>query len=210
MWGATYIKTLPDCTPDISIHAPRVGGDSFGIFLTLLIKKFQSTPPVWGATQPRYFRKKNKRYFNPRPPCGGRQNRAPSIIYRILFQSTPPVWGATKGVRALMAAFKFQSTPPVWGATILRVKLGTTLAFQSTPPVWGATSEKGKGGKRNEYFNPRPPCGGRPDELAGLDGYAFISIHAPRVGGDAGTETPGKRTHLFQSTPPVWGATQSP
>ena len=35
---------------DISIHAPRVGGDALVTALVALYNKFQSTPPVWGAT----------------------------------------------------------------------------------------------------------------------------------------------------------------
>ena len=57
----------------ISIHAPRVGGDLDWMDRYLEEKKFQSTPPVWGATAQR------------RKQCG----------LRVKFQSTPPVWGAT-------------------------------------------------------------------------------------------------------------------
>ena len=35
------------------------------------------------------------------------------------------------------------------------------------------------------YFNPRPPRGGRHDELKANQRYLDISIHAPREGGDA-------------------------
>ena len=34
-----------------------------------------------------------------------------------------------------------------------------------------------------------------------------ISIHAPRVGGDGSLESQNRAGPLFQSTPPVWGAT---
>ena len=36
---------------DISIHAPRVGGDSQLMGLSPDALRFQSTPPVWGATR---------------------------------------------------------------------------------------------------------------------------------------------------------------
>ena len=59
---------------DISIHAPRVGGDPSQFSGSKRSKtKFQSTPPVWGAT------------------FGGVQRWHGLSI----FQSTPPVWGAT-------------------------------------------------------------------------------------------------------------------
>ena len=60
---------------DISIHAPRVGGD-----------------PV----KPDDFCSYGQ-HFNPRPPCGGRHNDRQDLAAGIIFQSTPPVWGATPG-----------------------------------------------------------------------------------------------------------------
>ena len=60
-----------DCE-DISIHAPRPGGD-------------QPIPPFIGFL----------RDFNPRPPPGGRPAVVRSILYAPIFQSTPPARGAT-------------------------------------------------------------------------------------------------------------------
>ena len=56
----------------ISIHAPREGGDAFR----------QCTPP-------------RKRYFNPRPPRGGRREQSTVALTSFKFQSTPPARGAT-------------------------------------------------------------------------------------------------------------------
>ena len=139
VWGATYAALQQRGLRSISIHAPRVGGDS---------------GPTHASA--------GSRYFNPRPPCGGRPERSFIRAGYDGFQSTPPVWGATSGL-------------------VGREAYGT---FQSTPPVWGATSGCCGAGSRPCYFNPRPPCGGR---LAvsgqGIHGL-LISIHAPRVGGD--------------------------
>ena len=56
--------------------------------------------------------------------------------------------------------------------------------FQSTHPVWGAT------------------------DFTSFDNERWaISIHAPRVGCDAGTMVKVDAVKLFQSTHPVWGAT---
>ena len=41
---------MPGLDYPISIHAPRVGGDVVQVAHTLDGWKFQSTPPVWGAT----------------------------------------------------------------------------------------------------------------------------------------------------------------
>ena len=79
------------------------------------------------------------------------------------------------------------------------------------------------------YFNPRSPCGERPEKVSDDKYIRKISIHAPRVGSDypgccstaatwisihaprVGSDIVYTRTFsfhfLFQSTLPVWGAT---
>ena len=169
----------------ISIHAPRVGGDL-------------PTNPSLSMT----------RYFNPRPPCGGRRRAwEPSHSYRD-FNPRPPCGGRHPSRSSSGCSWEFQSTPPVWGAT-KDPNIGRQLiTFQSTPPVWGATDAGSMSGTAQSDFNPRPPCGGRRWEPWIMRASVSISIHAPRVGGDpllvrAMMLTP----YSFQSTPPVWGAT---
>ena len=78
---------------------------------------FQSTRPVWGATQTR------------------QENDGTEP-----FQSTRPVWGATQVGRVLLDDSAFQSTRPVWGATVWSIcRRVLPPSFQSTRPVWGAT-----------------------------------------------------------------------
>ncbi len=56
-------------------------------------------------------------------------------------------------------------------------------------------------------FNPRPPCGGRPQlQFLGISAPT-ISIRAPRAGGDAKSVQYKKDFKKFQSAPPVRGAT---
>ena len=50
VWGATSVDFPDDISEDISIHAPRVGGDVAAMTCPGAIPLFQSTPPVWGAT----------------------------------------------------------------------------------------------------------------------------------------------------------------
>ena len=77
----------------ISIHAPRAGGDCFCRSITLGTARFQSTPPVRGATP-----------------------RKPIIHFFILFQSTPPVRGATNEARrGPRPAMDFNPRPPCGG-----------------------------------------------------------------------------------------------
>ena len=95
--------------------------------------------------------------------------------------------------------------------------------------MWGATITIVVFLRDSNYFNPRAPCGARPEFLFFADVVDIISIHAPRVGRDwtKCEDTPytrisihaprvgrdGKDVFLtreeaeFQSTRPVWGAT---
>ena len=157
--------------------------------------------------------------------------------WAIEFQSTLPAWGATvrtnidichsaisihaprvgsdfAGSTATGDTNLFQSTLPVWGATAFpTLTPGCNTLFQSTLPVWGATPEEPDTGRAESYFNPRSPCGERPntrtarrnnkrfqstlpvwgatDHSSGCIEHTFISIHAPRVGSDR------KRTPCF-------------
>ena len=61
---------------------------------------------------------------------------------------------------------------------------------------------------RQRGFNPRTPCGVR---LVGYFRYGIsvaVSIHAPRVGCDVRAHVRCLPPPAFQSTHPVWGATQ--
>ena len=58
------------------------------------------------------------------------------------------------------------------------------ITFQSTRPLWGATMLRTIFLGGSQYFNPRAPCGARPEKRA---------INAMSV--------------VFQSTRPLWGAT---
>ena len=185
VWGATADHAQTYSNIIISIHAPRVGSDLFGL-----------TFPD------------SQRDFNPRSPCGERPKGGRWRECCWIFQSTLPVWGATvhvhlvahprkgisihaprvgsddnlgiTGTTAKISihaprvgsdgddstvktySVKFQSTLPVWGATKAKVVDKVTAKFQSTLPVWGATSGQ--------------------ERL--VESEIRISIHAPRVGSD--------------------------
>ena len=79
----------------VSIHAPRVGCDVLTKLMSVMVKLFQFTHPVWGATKAKTF----KDLF-------------------LEFQFTHPVWGATAHELVHVALEEFQFTHPVWGATL--------------------------------------------------------------------------------------------
>ena len=81
-----------DC---ISIHAPRVGSDQLILFAPSRNTGFQSTLPVWGATDHATAVLGQRCDFNPRSPCGERRTHDTVGGCGTIFQSTLPVWGAT-------------------------------------------------------------------------------------------------------------------
>ena len=170
--------------------------------------RFQSTLPVWGATNqypdddpgqrisihaPRVgsdiynaFYARMRNYFNPRSPCGERQYWNAFLIPLRLFQSTLPVWGATSDFETEERVYKFQSTLPVWGATQFCTTANSAMAFQSTLPVWGATIMQQTALMRFGFQSTLPVWGATLQYNAVVH-LAFISIHAPRVGSDDGS-----------------------
>ena len=82
----------------------------------------------------------------------------------------------------------FQSTPPVWGATGRACSHALpTFRFQSTPPVWGATAEYRQRVTLIVISIHAPRVGGDAC-LIRRPHMSVISIHAPRVGGDLSSE----------------------
>ena len=124
--------------------------------------QFQSTLPVWGATQQVRGIGDIKKNFNPRSPCGERRTRGARCAVGAGFQSTLPVWGATRhDGRGVHPRPHFNPRSPCGERLVMAPVCAALSVFQSTLPVWGATLSR------------RHPV------AAGM-----ISIHAPRVGSD--------------------------
>ena len=125
----------------ISIHAPRVGSDPVLLAVRPIEWNFnprspcgerriswtgrptrplfQSTLPVWGATQSRIVVKPSSK----------------------IFQSTLPVWGATSPALGSYCAVVISiHAPRVGSDTVFPVAFAPMSRFQSTLPVWGATA----------------------------------------------------------------------
>ena len=192
---------------DISIHAPREGGDPGNRQISSVRVRFQSTPPARGATS---------------------YSSAVSTPYS-LFQSTPPARGATNGSVLFILGIDISiHAPREGGRRMPNGYSGICLKFQSTPPARGGDEKEVQRHAFRGYFNPRPPRGGRPPEGAVGVGQILnfnprpprggrlqyfkrscvktdISIHAPREGGDSYSSAVSTPYSLFQSTPPARG-----
>ena len=149
---------------NISIHAPRVGRDLTHFSQVVYDFLFQSTRPVWGATDLTGNFRRQVPDFNPRSPCGERHDGHSvwqSCAY-CRFQSTLPVWGATCENRGRDALPAISIHAPRVGSDGLHkcsnIGIGISIhaprvgsdalasrgatcgtIFQSTLPVWGAT-----------------------------------------------------------------------
>ena len=162
MWGATAVSSSLHIHAGISIHAPRVGSDCCPIF---------KTPQA--------------RNFNPRSPCGERQDSAVVLFCSAIFQSPNPGWGATAAACLVyVLCFLISIHAPRVGSDRRDTDLLRNLRdFNPRSPcgerhrlrilLWGG-----------DDFNPRSPCGER-QVSADADPYYAE----------------------FQSTLPVWGAT---
>ena len=146
----------------ISIHSLRVEGDSDirkrADGLCISIHSLRVEGDVVGRPSGSH-----SKYFNPLPPCGGRQHTGWRSAGRRKFQSTPSVWRETRDDR--------------W------IELSITISIHSLR-VEG-DHRMPHNASHTPYFNPLPPCGGRHPRIASSFCVSCISIHSLRVEGDA-------------------------
>ena len=139
-----------------------MGRATFDKYNNKITKKFQSTPSVGRATDAGRNTVRQRRYFNPRPPWGGRRLKCLICSLCALFQSTPSVGRATTwsftprtGISISIHALRGE------GDLIVIDKVAKTI-----------------------NFNPRPPWGGRRKITTATVILINISIHALRGEGD--------------------------
>ena len=216
----------------ISIHALRVEGDPGAAGGSASKRGFLSTPSGWRATCTYRRSFATVFYFYPRPPGGGRRDRAAYIgLLSNQFLSTPSGWRATGNYSGAASGYGFLSTPSGWRATRSISSLLSVKVFLSTPSGWRATTPRltaaaqardfyprPPGGGRlisgsqpppRRYFYPRPPGGGRLPRLIEKAPVIIISIHALRVEGDEQGDLNNGTESEFLSTPSGWRATKT-
>ena len=148
------------------------------------------------------------------------------------FQSTHPMRGATHELRHIHGRGRFQSTHPMRGATQSRAMAHKSMKISIHAPHAGCDWLDECVFTKTRYFNPRTPCGVRPDTdgfddvdtlfqsthpmrgatccQAYYDDSGKISIHAPHAGCDVNNVQHTNRFGKFQSTHPMRGATLMP
>ena len=195
--------------PGISIHAPRVGCDpaappdiqgwyDFNPRTPCGVRRprprkfpgpapFQSTHPVWGATLPveALYHGQGISIHAPRVGCDTAAGRRSTSWWR--FQSTHPVWGATASAVLTKYTLAISIHAPRVGCDRGHGARGADAGISIHAPRVGCDPwAPPQVAMPMQNFNPRTPCGVRPN---GLPSWC--------------------KWERFQSTHPVWGATIS-
>ena len=148
---------------NISIHAPREGGDDSG-----------DVQPIQGTD------------FNPRPPRGGRPQCLHHHFFRICISIHAPREGGDVTMYQLPPDIQPISihAPREGGDFLLCLSFLIFDIFQSTPPARGATPRRGCWYKWLTFQSTPPARGATGVDVSADDFQEVISIHAPREGGD--------------------------
>ena len=148
-------------------------------------------------------------HFNPRSPWGERREQEIIIRAALEFQSTLSVGRATKGAQhTVIGLVLFQSTPSARRATFpFYMKRACSMisihALREEGDQWQNPALTCL-----NYFNPRPPRGGRQVIVPRYFEDWTISIHALREEGDKYWCMESMPIWEFQSTPSARRATQ--
>ena len=178
-----YPDTLPSSSV-ISIHAPRAGGDGKKRWSSSHNLKFQSTPPVRGATNAVRVIYVVCTISIHAPRAGGDGFPALSLAGFQISIHAPRAGGDPTAAPLPPLAENFNPRPPCGGRLKLDAFALRGMGFQSTPPVRGATNKGNTpGGKK--YISIHAPRAGGDQFLNPLLSVHKISIHAPRAGGDS-------------------------
>ena len=149
---------------------------------------FQSTPSVGRATSARMQTTKPQEYFNPRPPWGGRHKNYKPNSKTTIFQSTPSVGRATTSRLCRVNVVNLISIHALRGEGD-----DAAIVFDSSIQA---------------NFNPRPPWGGRPEQIVSTEAYRPEFQSTPSVG-RATDAASIYSSHSFYFNPrPPWGGRQ--
>ena len=119
------------------------------------------------------------RYFNPRPPWGGRRQEGLRAESCKKFQSTPSVGRATFNSAVDKTEYLFQSTPSVGRATKINTPRITIIIISIHALRGEGDQNYIKQRTQFQDFNPRPPWGGRPKRTTPNYGYLYFNPRPP-------------------------------
>ena len=167
----------------ISIHAPLAGRDN-GIRRQGRGRRISIHAPLAGRDTPCARGTVVAQHFNPRAPCGARLSHYGTTMLSTNFNPRAPC-GARPGIRRrrVLRAL-FQSTRPLRGATVRQFLKLRLIRISIHAPLAGRDYHRHTRRCGHRYFNPRAPCGARPEIILVFRHGVEISIHAPLAGRD--------------------------
>ena len=146
---------------------------------------FQSTPPVRGATNVLAAAAVRYPHFNPRPPCGERPVVHGELTEHIRISIHAPRAGSdAPTLIAPSEEYRISIHAPRAGSDPAKVYDNYVLMISIHAPRAGSDDNGNNKTTPSSDFNPRPPCGERLNSVEALE-----------------------ERMVFQSTPPVRGAT---
>ena len=194
-----WLLRYQDCLRTISIHVPLAGDDVVVPQNVKAAKRISIHVPLagddkWPPSSPAELRisihvplagddcgssswTRKRKYFYPRPPCGGRPGQYKNWRKPKEFLSTSPLRGTTRvfGGRGPWGG-EFLSTSPLRGTTSSQAGLHGNLEISIHVPLAGDDTSRHYWRRCSRNFYPRPPCGGRPVEAeTTITGSLFLS-----------------------------------
>ena len=204
--GATWDGPSASTWATISIHAPLAGRDASFAHWSFGTNHFNPRAPC-GARRLSRLSRVLVQYFNPRAPCGARPFPQCSYSWIPKFQSTRPLRGATCPGCLPHAPPNISIHAPLAGRDPPGQNTPDAAAISIHAPLAGRDLIKERFKIPRSNFNPRAPCGARPQPIR-PEGFPFnISIHAPLAGRDTTSPFMLSPPFSFQSTRPLRGAT---
>ena len=167
--GATLRQMYPERVRYISIHAPLAGCDPTSRPSSTTYSRFQSTHPLRGATSVDLRHPAALvPHFNPRTPCGVRLMIGLYAGLRREISIHAPLAGCDIQCveHRLQGSFISIHAPLAGCDGHASVSPPSCALFQSTHPLRGATVVSNINVHAAANFNPRTPCGVRPDKAA--------------------------------------------
>ena len=160
--GATVQIADAAADREISTHAPLAGRDDHPVISQHVGLHFNPRAPC-GARQQVGFSWGGDWKFQPTRPLRGATRLGSSWLWALRYFNPRAPCGARRHVRVSLArAISFQPTRPLRGATVTRcLEVVQLLLFQPTRPLRGATNSPVFGVSCPANFNPRAPCGAR-------------------------------------------------
>ena len=159
--GTTFFADCNSPTSIISIHVPREGDDGADLIpnssgnISIHVPR-EGDDPAPAAGRPR------RRDFNPRPPRGGRPH--PHTVQQLgiaISIHVPREGDDLSNSFCRPSGLEFQSTSPARGTTLHPMLQQKRPGISIHVPREGDDRRGLQSGCCTEYFNPRPPRGGR-------------------------------------------------